>query len=198
MKISIESENIFYKKGLGFLIQEMFPEDKIHDFLLITDGQQQEEGEMLNIIFRDSSISINLYNKKIKDDELNPNNKKSTLHIPFACKNKKTTDIKWMIGKIIFIASLKIDEYSNDDFYNITGLKKHEQLSLTETKIMLSIGRGDDINVISGQLNRSEKTIHVHWRNASRKMRMENKADFYNYAKFILTCRKNERKTLCL
>lgn len=202
MKISIESENIFYKKGLAFFIQELLPEDKFQDLLLITDNQKKEESDMINIILRDSSVSINLYNKKTNNGELNPNTStsenKSTLHIPFVCKNRKITDIKWMIGKILFIASLNIDECINDDFYKITGIKKHEQLSLTETKIMLSIGRGHNINFISSQLHRSEKTVHVHWRNASRKMKLDNKADFYNYAKFILTCRRNERKTLCL
>lgn len=202
MKISIESENFFYKKGLEFLIQDLLPEDKLQDLSLITENQDKKGSNKINIIFRDSSISMNFYNKNPNNIVLNvidsASEKKTTLHIPFVCKNRKITDIKWIIGKIFFISSINIDEYVNDEFYKITGIKKHEQLSITETKIMLSIGRGHDINVISSQLHRSERTVHVHWRNASRKMKMDNKADFYNYAKFILTCKRNERKTLCL
>lgn len=202
MKISIESDNFFYKKGLEFFIQELSPEFKLLDLSLITDNQDKEEEKLINIIFRDSSVSINFYKKKQNSSVLNSGNsvseKKSTLHIPFICKNRKKTDIRWIIEKVFFISSLSIDEYTNDDFYKITGIKKHEQLSLTENKIMLSIGRGHNLNVISSQLHRSERTVNVHWRNASRKMKMDNKADFYNYAKFILNCKRNERKTLCL
>lgn len=107
-------------------------------------------------------------------------------------------DIKRTIEKVIFIAGLDGSDFVNDDFYRITGLKKHEQLSLTETKIMLLVGRGNNVSNISRQINRSERTINVHLRNASRKMKMNKKTDFYNYAKFISICRRNERKTLCL
>lgn len=196
MKISIESKNLYYSKGLEFLIKESLSENTIKYFLSVTDDIT--EADVINITLRDSSISINLFEQTKKVEDLNPNNKKSTIHIPFVCKNRKITDIKWIIEKALFIASLDKHEFINDDFYRITGLKKHEQLSLTETKIMLLIGNGNNVNFISRQLRRSEKTITVHYRNASRKMKLNNKAEFYNYAKFIVSCQRNERKTVCL
>lgn len=196
MKISIESKNLYYSKGLEFLIKESLSENTIKYFLSVTDDIT--EADVINITLRDSSISINLFEQTKKVEDLNPNNKKSTIHIPFVCKNRKITDIKWIIEKAFFIASLDKHEFINDDFYRITGLKKHEQLSLTETKIMLLIGNGNNVNFISRQLRRSEKTITVHYRNASRKMKLNNKAEFYNYAKFIVSCQRNERKTVCL
>lgn len=193
MKISVESKNLYYCKGLEFLIKESLSQEKIENFLPVTD--HIAACDSINITLRDSSISINLY-EKTKD--WNPNRKKSTIHIPFVCRNKKMTDIRWIIEKALFIASLDKHKFINDDFYRMTGLKKHEQLSLTETKIMLLIGNGNNVELISRQLRRSEKTITVHCRNASRKMKLNNKAEFYNYAKFIVSCRRNERKTLCL
>ncbi|BCQ32838.1 LuxR C-terminal-related transcriptional regulator [Erwinia rhapontici] len=198
MKILIESENFFYKKGLESLLQQSALESAVSDFGFITDDDSTEKSEITNITLRDSSISINLFKNKKKLDEPHISKEKSTLHIPFACKNKKITDIKRIIEKIIFIASMDSNDFINDDFYRITGLKKHEQLSLTETKIMLLLGRGNNIRNISRQINRSERTINVHFRNASRKMKFNKKTDFYNYAKFIVTCRRNERKTLCI
>lgn len=198
MKILIESENVFFKKGLASLIEKSVLEIGINDFAFITDDDSTAKSEIINIILRDSSISINLFKNKKNINTPYPNQEKSTLHIPFICKNKKMSDIKRIIEKIIFIASMDGNDFINDDFYRVTGLKKHEQLSLTETKIMLLIGRGNNLNNISKQINRSERTINVHFRNASRKMKLSKKTDFYNYAKFIATCRRNERKTLCL
>lgn len=198
MKILIESENVFFKKGIESLIEKSVLEIGINDFTFITDDDSTAKSEIINIILRDSSISINLFKNKKNINEPYTNKEKSTLHIPFICKNKKMPDIRRIIEKIIFIANLDSNDFINDDFYRITGLKKHEQLSLTETKIMLLVGRGNNVNNISKQINRSERTINVHFRNASRKMKLSKKTDFYNYAKFIVTCRRNERKTLCL
>ena len=198
MKILIESENVFFKKGLESLIEKSVLEIGINNLAFINEDDSTAKSEIINIILRDSSISINLFKNKKNINNPYPNKEKSTLHIPFICKNKKMPDINRVIEKIIFIASMDGNDFINDDFYRITGLKKHEQLSLTETKIMLLVGRGNNINNISKQINRSERTINAHFRNASRKMKLSKKTDFYNYAKFIATCRRNERKTLCL
>lgn len=198
MIFSIESKNNYYIKGLEILINELISEYKITKSFIVRSCDNITNNEVINVVLRDSSISVNLFKKNSHLIEMNSSINKFTLNTPFVCKNKKMTDIRHMIEKVIFIANLNGDDFLNDDFYKETGLKKHEQLSLTETKIMLLIGRGNNVNVISRQLNRSEKTINVHWRNASRKMKLDNKVDFYNYAKFIVACRRNERKTLCL
>lgn len=198
MKISIESDNLFYKKGLEFLIPNLLKEQGTEKVYFISSYTREEKNELTNIIFRDSSISINLFKEKTYSCETERFHFKSTIHIPFVCKKRNLADISWMIGKILLIANVSSEAFFNGDFYQLTGLKKHEQLSLTETKIMLLIGRGNNSSTISRKLHRSEKTISVHCRNASRKMGLEKKADFYNYAKFIATCRRNERRTLCL
>lgn len=197
MNISIESENFYYKKGLELLIPKLLS-DKINenDFLLAIFPPKKNE--LINITFRDAVISVNIFNKKNHNCKIDIPEQKFTIHIPFICKNRSLTDIIWTIKKIIQIANINNSEFINDEFYRITGLKKHEQLSLTETKIMLLIGKGCNIKSISKHLHRSAKTIHVHCRNASRKMKVDNKVEFYNYAKFIVNCRRNERKTLCL
>lgn len=198
MRILIESENFFYSQGLESLIRQSVQEAVISDITFMSDNECTTKNGRVNVIVRDSSISINLFKNQKNVNEPYPNKEKSTLHIPFVCKGKKMTDIKRIIEKILFIANMDGNNFINDDFYRITGLKKHEQLSLTETKILLLVGKGNNISNISRQINRSERTINVHFRNASRKMKLSKKTDFYNYAKFIVTCRRNERKTLCL
>lgn len=198
MRIYIESNNLFYKKGLEFLIPNLLKEQETERISFISPCACDEKIEPTNIIFRDSSISINLFKENTEPCESEKIQHKSTIHIPFVCKKRNLADISWMIRKILLIANVSSDAFSNGDFYQLTGLKKHDQLSLTETKIMLLIGRGHNFSIISRKLHRSKKTISVHCRNASRKMGLENKVDFYNYAKFISTCRRNERRTLCL
>ncbi|MTD28134.1 helix-turn-helix domain-containing protein [Erwinia sorbitola] len=197
MKILVESENVFYKKGLETLILALAVKQGT-GAVIIADCVRTREGDVINVIFRDSAISINMFKKDNPSYKSALKESKETIQVPFSCRNRKLTEIGWMIEKILFIASMSLDDFVNDDFYQVTGLRKHEQLSLTEANIVLLIGKGNNVRVISKELRRSEKTINVHCRNASRKMGMINKVDFYNYAKFIATCRKNERKTLCL
>lgn len=198
MNIHIESDNYFYKKGLEKLILPFLQKHTANSIFSAADGMPVDECGSVNIIFRESTISIVINHQSNSDCNIINSERRLITHIPFICKKRSLEDISWMIGKIFFIASLRYNGFVDDDFYQATGLKKHDQLSLTEKKILFLIGKGHDLDKISKHLHRSEKTIYVHCKNASRKMGIANKVDFYNYAKFFATCRKNERNTLCI
>ncbi|KLG05275.1 LuxR family transcriptional regulator [Enterobacter cloacae subsp. cloacae] len=204
LNILLMDSNYYHGLGLKSLILSKLTSERLQEarFALYTD---EMSAKTANIIFYDDFVTINILNKKqvrCNGDPWRGDNsemKKITLHVPFLTKNQTLNDISMKIGKILTIANADYHVCLNKkDSYWSFGLKKYAQLSDAENDVMLLIGLGYNSYDISRMLNRSQKTISTHYRNASRKMGASNQAEFYRYASFVARCGCNERNTLCL
>lgn len=201
LNVLLIDSNYYHLSGLSFLIYNQIAGDDGESvcFLLPADGCSLQAAD---IIFRDDMVTIRVTNKRrIRgDSDLEKRNgERLTLHIPFITKNDSIQDVSIKIGKILAIAKADYNLILNkEEACWGFGLKQYAQLSDTERDIMILIGRGYNYSDISRILNRSQKTISTHYRNASRKMGTVNRADFYRYASFIANCGQDERNTLCL
>ncbi len=200
LKILMMDSDYYQALGLSYLIlNQPISEPLDICFLLPSDDKNID---VANVVFRRDMVTINIFNDKLNPENRTPGarrREKITLHVPFLSKGYTMSDISIRIKKILSIASV---EYSalrtKEDAYCSLGLKKYAQLSETEYDVMLLIGRGYSSEDISKILNRSRKTISTHYRNASRKMGMANRAEFYRYASFVAKCGRDERNTFCL
>ncbi|MCX8958685.1 helix-turn-helix domain-containing protein [Erwinia psidii] len=198
VRVSMQSDNFYYNFGLSILIKELNRVIRKSAVFVLSDDTVDDDGSLKNIIFRDSMVTINLQrkNKRWKND---PDSEcRAIIHIPFVCRQSKLSDVMVKMEKVLLIASMDYSSFLTPDNYRMMGLKKFKQLSLTECKILLLIGKGYNVGYISRILNRSEKTISNHCRNSIRKLGMLNRVDFYKYACFIAHCGNKERNTLCL
>lgn len=198
LNILIISRNFPYVIGVNSLFKLLADKKNIKLFFSLPSEADNEK--YANIIFRDSIVSVNIYkNKELffkSKDKLDAI--KVTVHIPFILKQDNLSVIMSKIEKILVIANSDYQSLINKEIYKAIGSKDYLQLSFMESKIMLLIGKGYNMVGISNLLNRSEKTINAHCRNAIRKMGMTNRVEFYKYATFIATRSNKERNTLCL
>ncbi|MFZ4835548.1 LuxR C-terminal-related transcriptional regulator [Rouxiella sp. Mn2063] len=192
------SDNFPYILGLNALFKILADKKNIELFFLLK-SEPNNKG-IANVIIRDSIVSISVF--KNKEPVPLPKNinevNKITLHIPFMWKQDNLTVIMSKIEKILLIANTDYQSLIKKSIYKNLGLKDYLQLSVMERQVMFLIGKGYDNQYISNLLDRSEKTISVHCRNATRKMGMTNRVEFYRYASFIANCANKEGNTLCL
>jgi len=199
LKITVASEDVFYRKGLESLIVKTgnIIKDGLVEILSDKDGSAVAEAD---IVFRDIMISISFNNNRCGRfaGKGRAENSLPTLHIPFTCRGDNLQQITGKIKKILLIASNNALYATSRESCKIAGLKKFMQLSSTESKVMLMVGQGYDTGNISRMLGRSEKTVNTHCRNAIRKMGMLNRVEFYKYASYIARSGGKKGNTLCL
>ncbi len=199
LKILIVSDDIYFMKGLEALIVEVSGGMKKRKVQFVIQNNKTASNDAC-ITFRYCLASIRL----IKDerertwtsDTCAGNN--MTLHIPFTCHDDNLQEIMGKIKKLLLIASMDPAGIATREKYKSIGLKDFMQLSMTESKVMLLIGKGHDTEYISRMLNRSEKTISTHCRNASRKLGMINRVEFYRCASFIANSGSKDWSVICL
>jgi len=201
LNIAIMDADFYNLSGLSFLITEQISEEGLGNICFMIPSIKCGEKNS-NVIFRDNTVTINFF--KTKDalqrcKTTDEHSEKVTIHIPFLTKNHTLYDLSIKIRKILEIACADYNVLVNkeESIWNF-GLKKYRQLSDAENDVMVLMGRGFNSNDISRMLSRSPKTINTHYRNASRKIGVANRAEFYRYASFIAECGCNERNTLCL
>lgn len=199
IKVLINEENHYKKLGLSLLISELLSENQDVIFLLPSDN---EDTSAANIIFCSDWVTLNLYSSpgtRRLDTVWSEGAIRLTAHAPFLNKHDTLKDISAKIWKILKIINTTKD---NLNIANLTewprGIKKHQQLSSAESEILILVGRGLSHDAISKIVNRSRKTVGTHYRNASRKLGLINRAEFYRYAAFIAQQIREERNTLCL
>jgi len=195
--IRIASDNIYYISGLESLIKDMMDAHEREKFSFVAAKNEQAPG-VTNIVFRDMMVSIFLHKKEKLWYRHEGEGKTVVLHIPFICRNENLPAITGKIRKILTISETECTQFSRQRNYRSIGLKDFMQLSATENKIIFLIGKGYRPECISRMLNRSEKTINTHCRNAIRKLGMINRVEFYKYASFVASCTNKEWNTLCL
>lgn len=196
-RVIILSEDYYFANGLSELIKSSVLS---HPDIKILKSDRGENVDRGTIIFRESLVSIHLGDKEKGLSLLKDTKKPSsmTIHIPFLGRNSSLTELSIRLKKILMIAEMDLTYFMSCDMPKAVGIKKHLQLSLTEEKIMLLIGKGYDSANISKILSRSEKTINTHFRHAARKLGFINRADFYKYASFLAHSESRGIKTLCL
>ncbi|EXU76645.1 LuxR family transcriptional regulator [Erwinia mallotivora] len=198
VRISLHSDNFYYTFGLGHLIKEFNGRWNNSAFCFLIDETVEEVGNVANVVIRDSMVSIRLRNGCNSWKKNNNSEWQATIHIPFTCRRHNVSEVMEKIKKILLIASMDYPAFISPENHKSIGLKKIKQLSLTECKILLLVGKGYNVGYISRILNRSEKTISNHCRNSIRKLGMLNRVEFYKYATFIAHCANKERSIVCL
>jgi len=197
MEVLLKSDNLYYIFGLSLLINEinsMLSKSPLY-FLV---GESSSDSNEKKIIFRDTMVSVHL-NKKSrswKNDNTPPC--KAIYHIPFGCRQNNLSEIMCKLEKILLIAHMDYSSFIRPENHKSIGLQDFRQLSLTECKVLLLIGKGYNIGRISKILNRSEKTINTHYRNTIRKLGVINRVEFYKYASLIAHGANKDCNTLCL
>lgn len=195
LDINIVSDNLYFRYGIHGLIQDAIKghEDKTLYFTFCVTGS---DNRAHTLIFRDFMVSVNLRSPDCKSDGQQPY---LAVHIPFVCQLDKWEEIVIKIKRIILIARMTRDDFLKDDIFKNIGIRRHSQLSVSETTIMYLTGEGKDINEISDILKRSERTVSTHYRNAMSKMGMKSRAMFYRYASQIAHFDpETEVMTVCL
>ena len=197
LKILIVNDDIYFAKGLKSLISEVNKDMvKMHiDFA--ASGSHAASNEV-HVVFREYLASVRLKKKERTWPSDMCANGNMILHIPFSCHDDNLQEIMGKIKKLLLIASMDHSGISSRERYKNIGLKDFMQLSTTESKVMQLIGEGYNTEFISKMLNRSEKTINTHCRNASRKLGMGNRFEFYRCASFIASSGSKDWSILCL
>ncbi|CQD43292.1 helix-turn-helix transcriptional regulator [Yersinia mollaretii] len=153
-----------------------------------------------NVISKDFMVIVNIYQENsliIKNSGSN-NKPMMTVNIPFNSTQLDLYDIVSKIKKIINIARLSHFNMMNSDTFRRLGLKNYIQLSITESRVFELTGQGHSITDISNILERSEKTILTHRRNAIRKLGVLNRLEFYNYALHMQNYSNKEAVFICI
>lgn len=197
LKILIFNDDIYFTNGLKSLIFDVnngMVKKRI-DFIMPGSHRALNEA---NIIFRGYLASIRLKKKERTWPSDMYANSNMTLHVPFSCHDDNLQEIMGKIKKILLIASMDHSAITTREKYKSIGLKDFMQLSTTESKVMQLIGEGHNTEFISKMLNRSEKTINTHCRNASRKLGMVNRVEFYRCASFIANSGNEDWSVICL
>lgn len=197
LKIIIFNDNIYFSKGLKSLILDVSNGmlKKRIDFIIPDNYIASNEA---HIIFRGCLASVRLKKKERTWPSDMYANSNMILHIPFSCHDDNLQGIMGKIKKLLLIASMDYSGVTTREKYKSIGLKDFMQLSTTESKVMQLIGEGHNTEFISKMLNRSEKTINTHCRNASRKLGMVNRVEFYRCASFIANSGSKDWSIICL
>lgn len=201
LNILLVDYDFYHRKGLSTLIYNQLAKKGKERVCFLLPSQNDNQG-VADIIFRNDMVTIYIEDKNKRcttAETLEQSPGKITIHVPFTLRNQPLNVVSQKIKKIVEIASSDYRELANiEDVCWRLGLKQHTQLSDTENHVMVMIGHGYDSNHISKIMKRSKKTISTHYRNASRKIGMSNRAEFYRFASFIASCRREERNTICL
>ncbi|WKX27321.1 helix-turn-helix transcriptional regulator [Tatumella ptyseos] len=121
------------------------------------------------------------------------------IYIPFNCRRSTLTQIDGKISRILAVFSWKISTHLElVDLVAQNDLKRYQQLSPTEFRIINLIGQGADCHLIAKKMMRSIKTVRTHYRSACRKLGFDNQADLFRFARYISNNNCGSINTLCL
>lgn len=201
LNVLLMDHDFYQRKGLSILIYEQLAEKGYCPVCFLLPSQEENQN-LANILFRKDMVTIHVFNKiqnNNRDDLIQEEPQKLTIHVPFKIRHQSLSDITIKISKILTIAkSDYLSLINKDEVCWRFGLKQYAQLSSTESDVMMLIGRGYDSTDISKMLKRSRKTISTHYRNASRKIGVSNRAEFYRFASLVASCQHGQRNTICL
>ncbi|CNH06035.1 LuxR family regulatory protein [Yersinia aldovae] len=199
LSVAITTRNAFYELGLLSLLRKVFNKEGDEDYLFIRP-YESKAAHKANVIFKDFMVIINIYqDSEFITKSINSSNKPMmTVNIPFNSNQLDIYDIISKIKKILTIARLNHGSMMNSDVFRRLGLKNYIQLSHTESRVVELTGQGHSIPDISKILERSEKTVLTHRRNAIRKLGVLNRLEFYNYASHMKNYSNKDAVFICI
>lgn len=198
LSVAITTQNAFYELGLLSLLKKVFNKEGVEDYLFI-NSYEATDIHRVNMIFKDFMVIVNIYQDTGFIAKCTSSNKPMmTVNIPFNSSQLDIYDIISKIKKILLIARLNHCNMMNSDIFRRLGLKNYIQLSFTESRVVELTGQGHTITDISRILERSEKTVLTHRRNAIRKLGVLNRLEFYNYATHMKNYSNKEAVFICI
>ncbi|HEI6926509.1 TPA: LuxR family transcriptional regulator [Yersinia enterocolitica] len=199
LSVAITTQNAFYELGLHSLLQKVFNKDGVEDYLFF-NPHEKKSIHLANVIFKDFMVIVNIYQESgfIAKCTSSGHTPMMTVNIPFNSSQLDIYDIISKIKKILAIARLSHCNMMNSDIFRRLGLKNYIQLSITESRVVELTGQGYTITDISNILERSEKTVLTHRRNAIRKLGVLNRVEFYNYASHMKNYSNKEAVFICI
>ncbi|CNG96724.1 putative luxR-family regulatory protein [Yersinia aldovae] len=195
LRVVVKTRNSFYELGLIYLLENCL---KKESEVGVINTDENTAVKNVNVIFKDHMVFVNLFKNDYTLSENTNNNPIVTLNILFNSSKLDIHSIVYTIGKIFNVAKLKYDKMIKTNVFKCLGLKNHSQLSSTEVKVVELTVEGNDIIEISRIMDRSEKTILTHRRNAIRKLGILNRLEFYNYISYIRDCSNKETIFICI
>lgn len=190
LHVKVLTSDNFYSIGLSEIANEI-----INDYL--NEGCREEcfSGE-INIVFGEVIATIEHHPAREHPDW--SDNEAIKIHVPFVSRGHDLSILKYKIRKIVnMVRGNNLNHAINKEYEKI-GLKKKRQLSENEFNIICLIGRECKIKEISKMLNRSERTVTIHYHNAKMKMDIENRIDFIKCASYIVNLPENNKNIICL
>ncbi|ABS48299.1 bacterial regulatory s, luxR family protein [Yersinia pseudotuberculosis IP 32953] len=197
--VAIKTRNAFYEFGLLSLLKKVLIKEDDMDYSIVPSHEKRASNNA-NVIFKDLMVIVNIYqeNSFIQKNDSNNNKPMMTVNIPFNSSQLGLYDVISKIKKILNIARLNYNMMMKSDLQRRIGLKNYIQLSMTESKVVQLTGKGHSTTDISKILDRSEKTILTHRRNAIRKLGMFNRLEFYKYASLMRNYSNKDAVFICL
>ncbi|MFP2516982.1 helix-turn-helix transcriptional regulator [Buttiauxella agrestis] len=192
--IKISGDNVYFQLGLKCMIENIIGSEW-YNFPRVIFTSDLFSNNFPNIIFQDYVVSIRLKFNLI--ESIKPQHF-CAVHVPFFIHSVNENDVLNKLRKILLISCMTYDDFVSDGIYKITGIHRHVQLSVSETTILNLAGKGNNIEDISNILNRSERTIGTHCRNAINKMGLKNKVRFFQYAYYVSNFDLEDAITVCL
>lgn len=188
LEIYFADSNIYQVMGIKSLLHQYYPGDS-QDIHFVSSARFQLENSA-GIIFGEDVITMSLPVVAGQRQLSGRHSSVITWYIPFLSRNCPIDDIALKIKKLLnFVTSVGGPP---------AQLKSYTQLSDTEYRILVLIGKGFDHHDIARMLNRSGKTVSAHYRCISRKMGAANRAEFYRFAYYIAGLQDERVNTLFL
>ena len=179
LEICFTESNIYQVMGIKSLLYQYYHGDRA-DIHFVSSTRFRLENNA-GIIFGEDVITMSL---PVTSGHREVRDRHSTVmawHIPFLSRNCPIDDIALKIKKLLNFVTAVGAPFRGP----LSKMKSYTQLSDTEYRILVLIGKGFDHHDIARMLNRSGKTVSAHYRCISRKMGAANRAEFYRFAYYI-------------
>lgn len=192
LTIAVRSQNKYYQTGLLSLIEGVTQSEHVMLRQLDEDAKLNF-AEKTNILFTDQVAVINIFKHQRSNKNDGIFHPEVSLHVIFNTRNMLLEEISTLISKCFRLSKMDYDQLIRNEYFRKTMSRNDAQLSNKESLIIQLMGQGYDTTNISKTLNCSLSTIYTHRRNATRKLGMINRLQFYKYTLLLkeFCCRKN-------
>lgn len=181
LNIAIKSQNTFFQLGIIEIINNFLNDDNII-YKIISANAEQNAINKSNIFFTEDIAIINIF-ENISTERPHYNlHPQATIHIPCNGDSIFSSDLATIIARIFNFATMSYKELIQNELFRKLISRQNSQLSTKENRVVMLMSQGYDANHISKLLNCSQSTIYTHQRNATRKLGLFNRIQFYKYS----------------
>lgn len=180
LNIAIKSQNNFFQLGIIEIINNYVNEDITYN--IIDTHAEKNAINKSNIFFTEDIAIMNIF-ENIPHEGLNYNiHPQATIHIPCNGDSIFSSDLPAIIARIFNFATMNYKELIQNELFRKLISRQNSQLSTKENRVVMLMSQGYDASHISKLLNCSQSTIYTHQRNATRKLGLFNRIQFYKYS----------------